>query len=185
MTLTYDRQIAISEGDNRKSLKWLMVDTDISALYSRFEKPIRGTETMTAYLAMSKAEQDSRKDIGGFVGGRLNGPRRKRDNVVSRCIVTLDMDTIPPYGTDKVIAKLDQLGCGYAVYSTRKHRPEAPRLRIVIVTDRDMSPDEYDAVSRRIAAIIGIEMISGQTPQTALWPRSRSPIIGKSPSATR
>ena len=163
IALQNDRQLNIVVGNSRKAVVWQPLTLTVSELYGRLETPMRGTETLTAYLAMSKADQDNRKDIGGFVGGRLNGPRRKADAVIDRCVVTLDFDTIPPFGTDKILATLDAAGYGYCVYSTRKHRPEAPRLRIVIVTDRAMTPDEYDAVSRRLAADIGISMADPTT----------------------
>ena len=163
MTLNNDRQLNVVVGNSRKATVWNPLILTVSELYSRLETPMRGTETLTQYLAMSKADQDNLKDIGGFVGGRLSAPRRKADNVVDRCIVTLDFDTIPPFGTEKVLNVLDAAGYGYCVYSTRKHRPEAPRLRIVIVTDRDMTPDEYDAVSRKLAADIGISMADPTT----------------------
>ena len=126
MKLTHDKQLNIVVGNSRKATVWNPLTLMVSELYVRLETPMRGTETLAEYLALSKADQDSKKDIGGFVGGRLSAPRRKADNVLDRCIVTLDFDTIPPFGTDKVIASLEAAGCGYCVYSTRKHRPEAP-----------------------------------------------------------
>lgn len=50
----------------------------------------RTRETVREYRAMSKEEQGKVKDIGGFVGGRLNGGHRKNEAVVDRCLVTLD-----------------------------------------------------------------------------------------------
>lgn len=163
MTLQHDKQLNVVIGNSRKATAWNPLTLTVSELYSRLETPMRGTETIAEYLALSKNDQDVRKDIGGFVGGRLNGPRRKADAVLDRCIVTLDFDNIPPYGADKILSTLDAASYGYCVYSTRKHRPEAPRLRIVVVTDRDMTPDEYDAVSRRLAADIGITMADPTT----------------------
>lgn len=173
MKLTYDKLLNVVIGNSRKATVWSSLAITVSELYSRLESPLRGEETLAEYLAMSKADQDSRKDIGGFVGGRLSAPRRKADNVLDRCVVTLDFDTIPPFGTDKVLAALDEQGFGYCVYSTRKHRPEAPRLRILVVTDRTMSVDEYDAVSRRLAANIGITMADPTTFEASrlmYWP---------------
>ena len=173
MALTYDKQLNVVVGNSRKATVWNPLTLTVSELYTRLETPMRGTETLADYLALSKAEQDGKKDIGGFVGGRLSGPRRKADNVIDRCVVTLDFDTIPPFGTDKVLSALDAQDYGYCVYSTRKHRPEAPRLRIVIVTDRVMTVDEYDAVSRRLAADIGITMADPTTFEASrlmYWP---------------
>lgn len=163
IALQNDKQLTVTVGNSRKSISWNPLTLTVSELYTRLETPMRGAETLTEYLSMSKAEQDNRKDIGGFVGGRLKGQRRKADNVLDRCIVTLDFDTIPPFGTEKVLNTLEAAGHGYCVYSTRKHRPEAPRLRIMIATDRDMSPDEYDALSRWIAAEVGITMADPTT----------------------
>lgn len=164
IALKNDRQLTVSVGNSRKAVVWQPLTLTVSELYGRLEKPmLRGEETLAAYLAMSKADQDTRKDIGGFVAGRLKGPRRKADAVLDRCVVTLDFDNIPPFGTDGIKATLNAAGYGYCIYSTRKHRPEAPRLRVVIVTDRDMTPDEYDAVSRRLAADIGISMADPTT----------------------
>lgn len=173
IALQNDKQLNVVIGNSRKATIWNPLTLTVSELYSRLETPMRGTESLTEYLAMSKADQDAKKDIGGFVGGRLNGSRRKADNMLDRCIVTLDLDTIPPFGTDNVLASLDALECGYCVYSTRKHRPEMPRLRIVIITNRVMTVDEYDAVSRRLAADIGISMADPTTFEASrlmYWP---------------
>ena len=173
ISLNNDKELNVVVGNNRKSTVWSPLKLTVSELYTRLEMPLRGTETLAEYLALSKADQDTKKDIGGFVGGRLNGLRRKADNVLDRCIVTLDLDTIPPFGTENVLATLDAQGYGYCVYSTRKHRPEAPRLRIVVVTDRVMTVDEYDAVSRRLAADIGITMADPTTFEASrlmYWP---------------
>ena len=163
MNLTHDKQLNVVVGNSRKATVWNPLTLLVSELYARLETPMRGTETLAEYLALSKADQDGKKDIGGFVGGRLSGPRRKADNVLDRCVVTLDFDTIPPFGTEKVLTALGAQDFGYCVYSTRKHRPEAPRLRIVVVTDRTMTVDEYDAVSRRLAESIGITMADPTT----------------------
>lgn len=173
MNLTNDKQISVSVGNSRKATSWQPLTLTVSELYSRLAAPLRGTETIAEYLAMPKAEQDNRKDIGGFVGGRLSGPRRKADNVVDRSIVTLDFDTIPPFGTEKILSTLESFGYGYCVYGTRKHRAEAPRLRIIVPTDRYMTVDEYDAVSRRIADNIGITMADPTTFEASrlmYWP---------------
>lgn len=171
--LQNDKQLNVVVGNSRKATTWNPLTLTVSELYTRLETPLRGTESLAEYLSLSKADQDAKKDIGGFVGGRLNGPRRKADNVLDRCVVTLDFDTIPPFGTENVLATLDAQGYGYCVYSTRKHRPEMPRLRIVVVTDRTMTVDEYDAVSRRLAADIGITMADPTTFEASrlmYWP---------------
>lgn len=161
--MKYDRQITISVGSNRHDMAWQQSALTISELYDRLSMPVRGTETLAEYMAMKKAQQDDLKDVGGFVGGALNGLRRKANNMIGRDIITLDFDNIPGWKTDMVIAKMEELGCGYAVYSTRKHTPSAPRLRVVIPFDRTVTPDEYEPCARRVAAHIGIGMADPTT----------------------
>ncbi|MCD7743995.1 MAG: virulence-associated E family protein [Lachnospiraceae bacterium] len=163
MNLQYDRNITLSVASTRKSKSWQPWHTTLQDFYAKLEHPIRGTENLTDYLALKKAQQDDLKDVGGFVGGSLNEGRRKSGAVTGRDIVTLDFDTIPPYGTSQVLAKVDSLQCGYTIYSTRKHMPTAPRLRILFPLDRTVSADEYEPIARYMAAKIGIQMADKTT----------------------
>ena len=161
--MEHDRQIIISTGNSRRDLMWKQTVLTIEELYTRLSTPVRGTETLQEYFHMNKAQQDSLKDVGGFVGGSLNGQRRKASNVTGRDIITLDFDNIPGWQTDLVIGKVEELNCSYCIYSTRKHTPSAPRLRIVIPLDRTVTPDEYEPCARRVAAHIGIGMADPTT----------------------
>lgn len=161
--MNHDRQIIISTGNSRRDLMWKQTTMTVSELYTRLSTPVRGTETLQEYLHMKKAQQDDLKDVGGFVGGALNGQRRKASNMVGRDIITLDFDNIPAGQTKAVIDKVEALGCGYCVYSTRKHKPAAPRLRVLIPTDRTVTPDEYVPLARLVADRIGMEWVDPTT----------------------
>ena len=91
--MTNDRKIMISTGASRRSTAWQPTEMSLSELYQRLQNPLRGTETLAEYLAMRKADQDTRKDVGGFVGGELEG-RRKKANVKGRDLLTLDLDNL-------------------------------------------------------------------------------------------
>ena len=173
MDLIYNRQINISAGTSRKDTNWKPQTMLISDLYERLRTPARGSETLDAYFKLKKAQQDDLKDVGGFVAGRLNGGQRKADAVVTREIITLDFDTIPPYGTDALIQQVKSLNCSFCIYSTRKHVETKPRLRILIPLDRPANPDEYEAIARRAASLIGIQMADPTTFQPSrlmYWP---------------
>ena len=80
--------------------------------------------------------------------------------MISRSAITLDMD----YGTQGIIDELEMFfDMKMVVYSTHKHTPEKPRLRIIIFLTRDVTPDEYGAVSRILASDIGIELFDDST----------------------
>lgn len=161
--MKFDRMIVISLGNSRKSMAWIKSETTVSAFYERLKTPVRSAETLAEYVRMAKSKQDDLKDVGGFVGGSLKGPQRKANNVLSRDLITLDFDNVPANKTEDVIKALDDMAVNYAVYSTRKHAPNAPRLRVVMPTDRTMTPDEYEPCARRIAANIGIGMADPTT----------------------
>ena len=172
-----DRNIIISVGTNRRDLTWRQTALSVSELYERLKKPTKSTESYAEYMKMKKAQQDTLKDVGGFVGGTLSSPRRKANNVTGRDIITLDFDNIPGWQTESVITKVDELGCSYCVYSTRKHNPSAPRLRIVIPIDRTVTPDEYEPCARRVASQIGITMADPTTFEVCrlmYWPSCSS-----------
>ena len=171
--MNYDRQITISVGNNRRDMVWKQTVLTVEELYKRLSTPVRGAETLQDYLHLKKSQQDDLKDVGGFVGGSLLGQRRKANNVTGRDIITLDFDNVPGWQTETIIGKMDALGYGYCIYSTRKHTPERPRLRVVIPTDRTMTPDEYEPCARRVAAHVGIGMADPTTFETVrlmYWP---------------
>lgn len=171
--MNHDRQITISVGASRKDTNWKQQSCLVSELYQRLSTPGRGVETLNAYMSMKKSQQDTLKDVGGFVAGALSGGRRKANAVTGRDVITLDFDNIPGWQTDAIIGKLDELKIGYCLYSTRKHTPNAPRLRVLVPTDRTMTPDEYEPCARRMAAYIGIDMADPTTFEVSrlmYWP---------------
>lgn len=175
--MEHDRKIIISVGNNRKDLVWKQNSLTVSELYERLRNPTRSTELLSDYMKLPKKQQDELKDVGGFVGGTLNGTRRKANNVTGRDIITLDFDNIPGWQTEDVIAKVEALSCSFCVYSTRKHTPARPRLRVIVPLDRTVTPDEYEPCARRVASSIGISMADPTTFEVCrlmYWPSCSS-----------
>lgn len=171
--MIYDRQLIISSAGSRKATQWQNQTIYWSELVERLRTAVRGTETLAEYLKLPKREQDDLKDVGGFVAGELAGGRRKASNVVGRDIIALDLDNIPAGGTQDVLKRLEGLGCAYATYSTRKHEEGAPRLRVLVPTDRTATPDEYEPLARKLASIIGMSLADPTTFEASrlmYWP---------------
>lgn len=160
----------IAYGNSRMDKKWKNTDISWEDFCSRVKNTQRTTETVEEYRKMRKGGQDSIKDVGGFVGGHLKDGRRKKGNVLSRSILTLDMD----YGTSTIweeISTFFPYQC--CIYSTHKHTPEHPRLRLIIPLFRDVGEEEYAAVSRMVANEIGIDLFDDTTyePERLMyWP---------------
>ena len=158
-----DKQVNISVGNQRFTKNWRVESISVSQLYMRLSRPIVSTETHAEYMKLSKKQKDALKDVGGFVGGTLNSPQRKNEYMVSRDLITLDFDNIPGWQSDAITARCEALMCNYCIYSTRKHTPALPRLRIVIPLDRSITVEEYQPIARRVAQQIGIEMADKTT----------------------
>ena len=168
-----DRMLVISVGNSRKSTNWVRTEIMWSEFVNRLRTPQRTPETIEEYLNMTKAQQGQLKDIGGFVGGSLNGTQRKAKNVTGRDLVTLDLDNIASGETDNVLRTIDSLGAGYAVYSTRSHADFRPRLRVIMPLDRTVTADEYEPIARKLASYIGLQMCDPTTFEASrlmYWP---------------
>ena len=168
-----NRKILISVGNHRRSVNWQPQTLLLSEMYERLRVPARGTETMQEYLNLKKSEQDDLKDVGGYVAGGLVGTRRKAGAASGRDLITLDLDSIPPGGTADILRRVEGLGCGYCVYSTRKHSPAVPRLRVLLPLDRTTTADEYEPLARQMAATIGMEFADPTTFEVSrlmYWP---------------
>lgn len=82
--------------------------------------------------------------------------------MLSRSMITLDMDYAD--NVENIISNIEMLyDYTCCIYSTHKHTPEKPRLRIIIPLLRHVTADEYQAVSRMIAKQIGIELFDDTT----------------------
>src|SRR5690606_6270059 len=121
----------------------------------------RTSETMAQYDQMDNLAKQKAKDGPAFVGGFVRGGRRKKQNIDSRSLITLDAD----HADEDFLfaAELVLGGNAYVVYSTHSHRPYKPKYRLIAPTDRRMSPDEYAAVSRKIAEQIGMHYFDKRT----------------------
>lgn len=150
----------ISVGKSRRDTKWRNMETTWSSLAAKLESVIRTRETMREYRAMSKEEQGKVKDVGGFVGGRLNSGHRKNENVVDRSLVTLDADNAYP---DLLLDVELVWDWEMVVYSTHSHTPDSPRLRFVIPLSRTVTPEEYVPIARKLADRIGIDTMDPST----------------------
>lgn len=171
--LLNDRPIMISAAGSRRATRWPAQRLLWSELVEKLRTPARGTETLVEYLRLPKSKQDDLKDVGGFVAGVLSDGRRKATSVAGRDVITLDLDNIQPGGTQDTLRRIDGLGCGYAVYSTRKHEEAKPRLRILAPLSRTATADEYEPLARKLASIIGIELCDPSTFEASrlmYWP---------------
>jgi len=170
LNITHDGQLEIATGRSRRETSWKNKDILWSELVAKVSTTHRTSETYKEYMAAKRQRQDELKDHGGFVGGYLAGGRRKAGSVVHRQLLTLDIDHAQPGMWEDFLLTYANAAC---VYSTHKHSPDSPRLRLVMPLDRHVMPDEYVAISRRVAGHLGIDNFDDTTFQPSrlmYWP---------------
>ena len=168
------RNLPIAYGNSCYAKKWSNKTITFEELCERLKTTIRTVETQEEYPSLPKREKDRVKDSGGFVGGLLKDNSRRRENIVSRSMLTLDADN----ASTELISSFESL-CDYsaALYTTHSHSPISPRCRIIIPLTRDVTSDEYTAISRYYTRSLGIDMFdecSYRPHQLMYWPTSPS-----------
>ena len=160
----------IATGNNRNAKLWNNMQISWEDLKERLKTTTRTPETAGQFRNMTKSQQDSIKDVGGFVGGKLKGGSRKAGNVLERELLTLDADFAELDFCESVSLFADY---AYCIYSTHKHSADKPRYRLLIPLSRPCNADEYEAVARMVAFDIGIDMFDDTTYQAnrlMYWP---------------
>ncbi len=168
------RNLSIAYGNSRQAKKWVNKTTTFDELKERLKVTIRTSESAEEYAKFSKAQKDDAKDHGGFVAGALKNGRRKVDAVESRSMIALDGDRIK-----KAFIKDYESNTPYTsvLYSTHSSTEENPRIRLIFPLTRDVTPDEFVAISRYLAQMLGIDQFdecSYQPNQLMYWPSTPS-----------
>ena len=170
MRVKHDRKLLIAIGRSRKASQWQNKEMLWSEFLDKLATTTRTREIVTDYAAMSKADRDTIKDVGGFVGGYLKNGKRNNASVINHCMLCLDADNADPGLMDD----LDMMFINaYALYSTHSHTPEKMRLRLIIPLTRTVTPDEYAAVARRVADDLNLKRFDPTTFEPArlmYWP---------------
>lgn len=164
------RNITIAVGASRKSKKWINEVTTFKQLCERLSTTTVTNELVSEYEKFTKDQKGEIKDRGGFVGGSINGNERLKEAVEFRSLITLDVDNptrefLSNYKENSVYTSF--------IYSTHSHTPAKPRLRVIIPLTRDVTPDEYIAISRLYANEWGIyqfDKCSFFVNQLMYWP---------------
>ena len=156
--MNINRQMAVYTTTNRKAKVYQAAPQSLQELFGRLKVSQPIAHTIDAYKALKKAQQDDLKDVGGFVLGELKDGRRRSGMVLSRSGAVLDADNVPAGSTEEFIRRVAALGLCCCVYSTAKHCPQAPRLRVVFPFLEDIPAEQYPPVARLLCQFIQPEM---------------------------
>lgn len=158
--LNNDIGLSIAVGLSVSSKSWKNTKTTWSDLVKKLSTPVVTAETYKRFISATKQEQGKIKDVGGFVGGFLTNGKRDKTSVLYRQLITLDID----FSHENFWWDFTMLfDCAAVIHSTHKSCPEKPRHRLVIPLDREVSQEEYQAIARKVAGDLNIDLFDQST----------------------
>lgn len=114
---------------------------------SKFENPLRTSETLLEYASMDSDARANAKDVGGIIPGHFLGDNRKDAQVEDIRLLKLDVDEIPSYLDFVSCVESVLQGYSFFVHSTHSHTKAAPRYRVFILLSRNVTSEEYGALA--------------------------------------
>ena len=170
LNIQYDGVLEIATGYSANTKIWKNTKARWSKLVAKLSEATRTNETYIQFMRASKADQGKIKDVGGFVGGYLDKGLRRKSSVMYKQLVSLDID----FSHNDFWWDFTMLyGCAAVIHSTHKSSPDKPRHRLLIPLSREVTIEEYQAIARRIAGDLNIELFDQSTfePERLMfWP---------------
>ena len=164
---TKDKIISITTAESAKAKKWQAVQVTVGDFFKSLAEFKEIPMTLPEFVKLKetkegRAEQEKLKDTKGFVGASFSGDERSLTAVTGRDVITLDYDNIPSGKTQELVNSVDALNVSYCIYSTAKHCPESPRIRVVIPLSETVNRSTFEPIARKVAeAIAPFEWIDG------------------------
>lgn len=155
-------EYTLSVAGSSASLKWTTVKYTWSDFLERLNRDIRSTETMRDFDRLDRTARANLKDVGGYMAGELSGARRLKSAVLSRSMITLDVD----YADGLFPVEFDTRFPGVAavIYNTRSDREKSRRFRVVIPFAEEVrDAEQYEAAARKMAELLGIDLFDPTT----------------------
>lgn len=152
----------LSVAGSSASLKWSTVRYTWEDFLERLNRDIRSTETMRDFDRLDRTARANLKDVGGYMAGELSGARRLKSAVLSRSMITLDVD----YADSLFPVEFETRFPGVAavIYNTRSDRKKSRRFRVVIpFAEEVQDAAQYEAAARKMAELLGIDLFDPTT----------------------
>ena len=160
--------LEITEYKSRHDRVGLVRELTWEELKDRLRNPEVTSEPIAEYLAMTSEERTEIKDVGAFIGGRMNGSRSKTA-LVNRTVLTIDQDEAPADAVEWFHQISGAVFCCHTTHSSTKDRL---RLRWVIPLSRPVTQEEYRVIARVVCYWIGpgVDDTTDQPERLMFWP---------------
>lgn len=135
-------------------------------------------EKFAEWLTKEPPEMASKDARGWYCPVEFDPVYRDSQNFVARHAITYDFDHVNIETWGEVVTAWSDTA--FAIYTTFSHRPEAPRFRVVMPLSRPAGFDEFQAVARKVATDVGIELFAREsfTPAQMMFAPAR-PLGGQ------
>ena len=143
--------------DSTKSVSFTLCKDFMSA------KTSTGPWCKIVELASNSKEYNTKEDStkrAAIIGGvRKDENKGRRDNIFTRTMLILDYDNFPKGTTFSEIELTlkKTLKCSFFAYTTYRHTPKHPRIRVVIPLTRTVTETQYHKIVDYIEKFIGLE----------------------------
>lgn len=159
-----ERTLAVSRGQGNLGEVEPRVVRGFDKLEALVSKPMQNPMPHSDFMALSKAERNEAKAGDPFiVWGAFNGDKRTRDALKHASAVVLDFDEETHQLHAALLRGDVRPPFDYVAHPTRSHTPEAPRLRIIVPSGRDMTRDEHQMVTPAIASFFPAKLDPSST----------------------
>lgn len=155
--------ISMSGSQGKNTRVWTPMQVTWSAFLDYLDKPQQIAVTSSEYGQMDKASKSNVKNmLPGFVGGTCDGGSRKKADISSRSMVTLDYEGMTAADLPGILDKIRDFPYTVSWYTTLSHTPDRPRIRIIvpllddIVRSETKAIEEYEPLARILAHTFGI-----------------------------
>ena len=81
------------------------------------------------------------------IGGEFGGGVRDEASMISRTLLVIDIDSYDGH-IDELVFDLSMCPFAFVAYSTWRHTPETPRVRVIAELSRPVTPDEYRVLAK-------------------------------------
>lgn len=152
----------LSVAGSSASMKWATVRYTWEGFLERLGKEVRSPESMREFDRLDRTARANLKDVGGYMAGELSGARRLKSAVLSRSMITLDVD----YADGLFPVEFDTRFPGVAavIYNTRSDRETSRRFRLIVpFAEEVQDAAQYEAAARKMAELLGIDLFDPTT----------------------
>ena len=164
-------KLSLVVADNRYDKKIRQGEKQWMELVARLQTPQKLKHNIVTYNNFSAQRKTNIKDVGWFLGGRLDPLQRRAANLVDRSVITLDFDHLDPWDTDSILEAYKDYE--FVIHSTASSTPDAVRLRLVAPLTTHWPSDDYEPISRAFANLWSIDSCDDTTHQPCrvmFWP---------------